>query len=263
MTEQQATTTRTAILMGLFGVPMLAGSLFMCWLLYGFFRDGRAMRSWAEVPATIVQSELVASRPSSPASAQRAQKAQYSVRAAYSYTYGGKEYAGDRVEIHRLADNFSPSHHRRLAELLARHRGSGEPMPCFVDPGDPASSILFRDPPLYQVGVLSSFALVFFTLGFGGVMGALKHPLQRVRGPGSVPVRVYEALFGVVVTAALVLIVVPITYFTLRDLGEGAAVGQAGWLVLPILVVLSTWYGIKKQRRAAVNLTAGECRGRS
>jgi hypothetical protein len=250
MAKREKASKRNAILMLGFGLPMFAGSLFLCYLLFVFFRDGRAMKDWTEVPATIIESKLATSLSRSPGS--RRESTQYSVDATYSYTVDGKEYVSDRVSIVDLSDNFSPSHFRRQAELLTRHRETGQPIPCSVNPDDPASSILFPDPPLYQVGVLTCFVLVFFSLGFGGTAASLKHPFEKNTGEESALVRVYDAFIGVTMTIAHLLIVIPITYFTCLELSEGASLRQAAWFIPPALVVLWTVYGLKKmveQRR--------------
>jgi hypothetical protein len=237
---------RNAVLMAVFGVAMLAGSLVMCYMLYVFFRDGRDMQHWMEVPATIMESELVRSKSRSPGSRPGSRRTQYSVKATYSYTVDGRGYIGDRVSILSISGNFSPSHFRRQAALLEHHRETGEPFPCFVNPGDHGSSILFPDPPLYQAGVITCFALVFFTLGFGGTAASIKYRLEKTTGEKSAPIRVYDALFGVTLTIAQLLIAVPITYFTYLELSEGASLRQAAWFIPPLLVVLGALYGLKK-----------------
>jgi hypothetical protein len=244
MTTEKRITKKTAIIMFLMCVPMMAGSLLGCYGLYVYFSESRAMQSWIETPATILESGLNTSESTSRSGGRRVRSTAYSVSAEYSYVFDGIEYEASRVSIIELADNFSPSYHRRQSQMLREHRDSGIPFPCFVNPERPEMSILFRDPPLYQIGVISSFVLVFFTLGFGGTFASLKYPIGRFTGDVKQILKTYDFLLGVTMTIGLLMIVIPITYFTYIELAGGAALRNGAWFILPILVIVSTIYGL-------------------
>jgi hypothetical protein len=245
MTAEKRMTKKTAIIMFLMCVPMMAGSLLGCYGLYVYFSESRAMQSWIETPATILESGLKTSESTSRTGGQRIRSTTYSVSAKYSYVFDGIEYEATRVSIIDLTDNFSPSYHRKKSQILKEHRDREMQFPCYVNPERPDMSILFRDPPLYQVGVISSFVLVFFTLGFGGTFASLKYPIGRFSGDGNQILKTYDFLLGTTMTIGYIMIVIPITYFTYIELSRGAALRNAAWFILPILVIVSTVYGLR------------------
>ena len=163
MTRQVSTTTRSGSKTGygcliLFALPFAlvgigcligVGSTLWSWL---------SAQQWEEVPAKIIEAELVSNSGS--------KSTTYSVKASYKYDYKGTSYTGTRVSFSTGSDNIGDFHQRTSAELI-EHRDSGEPFHCFVDPSDPSKSVLYRDlryGPLLMLGV---FGLVFGGVGIG------------------------------------------------------------------------------------------------
>jgi hypothetical protein len=120
----------------LFALPFLAAGAFTLWIFgqhfLGYWRAG----SWQRTPATI-ESVALLETPGAKGGVH------CTVRAAYRYEYGGRSYAGTRV----AADEEDTSNWRQRERvlILEHHRASGEPFPAWVNPRDPAESLLFRE----------------------------------------------------------------------------------------------------------------------
>lgn len=91
----------------------------------------------------------------------------YEVLARYRYPFGGREFMGTRTHFGWGGD--SGDFHRRLYEDMEAHRLSGEPMPCFVDPGHPEQSVINRDLRLDMVALSAAFLLIFGGIGLAGL----------------------------------------------------------------------------------------------
>jgi hypothetical protein len=84
------------------------------------------------------------------------------VEAAYSYEYGGRRYHGSRVSPE--TGSSSSGRHRERYAILKAHREREEPFPAWVNPEDPAESLLFREmTPMSWV--MLPFGLVFAGVG--------------------------------------------------------------------------------------------------
>ena len=248
MKDGENLTDSKARMMVIFCLPMFILSLFPCYALYRFFHDGRAMEKWIEIPAVISSTELIRSEThnySRPSSRNYSRSGSHSVvfrtAAVYTYYYEGKKFEGNRVSILPLSDNFSPSYHKEQVRLLAAHKESGEPYRCFVDPVHPDRSILFPKPPLYMVGIVTLFALVFVTLGFGGTFAAIGYFFQKSRGA-----KLYDGILKVIMPVIAFILVVPLTYFCYKELRQGAWPYAALWLIVPIYLIWSTFFFKKK-----------------
>jgi|GEM_PF-4691229 len=120
-----------------------------------------AQSSWTERPCTIVRAEL---------KAQHGEGTTYKVEAEYQYEFNDQPFTGDRVWFGTGSDNISGFHENAHRELEQCQK-QGRPFRCFVDPNDPASSVLYRDVRFEMVGFLLMFVLVFGGVGVGGLCG--------------------------------------------------------------------------------------------
>lgn len=120
-----------------------------------------AQSSWTERPCTIVRAEL---------KAQHGEGTTYKVEAEYQYEFNDQPFTGDRVWFGAGSDNISGFHENAHRELEQCQK-QGRPFRCFVDPNDPASSVLYRDVRFEMVGFLLMFVLVFGGVGVGGLCG--------------------------------------------------------------------------------------------
>ncbi len=120
------------------------------------------MQSWVEAPAQIQSLDLEEH--------QGDDSTTYKVRATYRYSFGGRDFSGDRVAISGMADNIG-SFHQDLYARLSGAGNAGAAIMAYVDPADPSSATLNRD---LRWGLLTlelGFGLVFGGVGFGLLIG--------------------------------------------------------------------------------------------
>lgn len=108
----------------IFAVLALGGIFLLANMGPDLWKHSRT-RSWTAVPATILSSELYSHR------------GEDSLVARYSYEAGGKPHTGTRFEL--MSNRVEGPAHGR--ELLHRFQ-PGKVVMCYVDPSDPASSVL-------------------------------------------------------------------------------------------------------------------------
>jgi Protein of unknown function (DUF3592) len=121
----------------LVGLVVVGFAGFINWWYFDMLVAHEQMRSWQEVPAKIVEAGIRSHSHSRGGTTQRA-------TATYTYQFAGRTYTGHRVTWDTGSDNMGSFQGDTYRKLEA-HRASKRPLPCFVDPADPASSILFRD----------------------------------------------------------------------------------------------------------------------
>ncbi|MEO1497608.1 MAG: DUF3592 domain-containing protein [Planctomycetota bacterium] len=147
----------------LFALPFAGFAVFMACKAIALVSLAVETQSWVETPATLNRVTLDRS--------SKGDGATYAVTAEYRYEYDGRPYVGDRVGISTDKDNLK-RYHERLYERLKAARDAGEPVTCYVDPGDPSRAILVRrlrwTSLMFHVPFVAAFGLV----GFGLLIGA-------------------------------------------------------------------------------------------
>jgi hypothetical protein len=132
------------VIFAVIGIGVLIGALASA--LYAMDASG-----WMETPCQIVTAELDESHSDDGTT--------YRADFTYAYQIDGKNYVGDQDTVMQ-ASGSRKSAKQRLAELPV-----GTETVCYVNPDDPAESILDRSFPVWGVTGLSAFGLVFG--GFG------------------------------------------------------------------------------------------------
>ena len=122
------------------------------------------MKSWVEVPAFITQTNLEVNSDSDSTS--------YKATATYTYTYNDKLYTGNKVTMHSGSDNIGSFQENTYAKLT-KHKESGEPFRCYVNPDNPSKSILYRKPRWEKLGFYLIFVFAFGGFGYGMFIAAL------------------------------------------------------------------------------------------
>jgi hypothetical protein len=122
------------------------------------------MRHWEEVPARIVRTELKEHHGDDSTS--------YEATAEYTYTYRGRAFTGNRVSLHSGGDNIG-SYQQDVYRELQQYRNSQKPFRCYVNPDQPAESILYRDLRWEMIGFYTLFVLMFGGVGFGLLIGSI------------------------------------------------------------------------------------------
>lgn len=122
------------------------------------------MQRWHETPANIVRSDLEVHHGDDSTT--------YRATAEYTYVFRDRRYTGTRVSLYGGADNIG-SFQKRVHDELKQHEKSGRPFRCYIDPDDPAQSILYRELRWEMLGFYTLFVLIFGGAGFGMLFGGL------------------------------------------------------------------------------------------
>lgn len=148
----------------LFALPFAAVGVITGYQIFSTLWDWAQIQSWDEVPAQILEVELITHTGDDSVT--------FSVKALYSYSYMGDNYTADRVSLSGGADNLG-SFHQDVYEELAAYRDSGEPFPCLVNPKDPSQSILYPTLRWGLLAFLGVFTVIFGGVGFGLIAASL------------------------------------------------------------------------------------------
>ena len=130
----------------LFGLPFGAVGVFAFWMAGTMVYDGWRARDWVLVKAEV-------------------QEGNY-----YRYRFGGREFRNNRLGAERIegtsdVDDFD----ERVAQRFARAREENKPMTVYVNPDNPAESMVDR-----EIRWTLFLVMFPFAFGFGGVgLGAL------------------------------------------------------------------------------------------
>ncbi len=149
----------------LFSLPFASVGVVMAVLLVRGLLAQSEMKSWIQVPATILESELETHRSDDSTTCK--------VTARYAYSFERRDYTGTRIGLSSGGDNIG-SYQQDWAAKLKQHRLSGEPIPAFVDPNNPSDAILDREIRVSMLLFKGLFGLVFGGVGFGLLIGSLK-----------------------------------------------------------------------------------------
>lgn len=146
----------------LFALPFAGVGVFMVGLTARTISKSVTARSWDQTPCRI---ESVEARSSSEGNASE-------TKATYTYDFGGRSYTGSRVSVHGGGDNIG-SFQQRVRRELEEHRRKDEPFTCYVDPDNPAESVLYPKVRLEMIAFYLVFGVIFGGVGFGLIFGAL------------------------------------------------------------------------------------------
>jgi hypothetical protein len=142
----------------LFALPFGGVGLGAAWAMATMVYDGLRAQDWVRVKATVSETS-----------------------GTYHYTVGGRQYANDRRGTVRIdgtsdVDDFD----QRVASILESGRSEKRPITVWVNPDNPAESMVDRD-----IRWMLFVFLVPFALAFGGVgVGALWVIGKILREPG-------------------------------------------------------------------------------
>lgn len=151
---KSAGSTGCSVFLSLFALPFAACGVITSGLVFYTLLEWFEVRDWQETPATILTANVDSHGDSG------------STEATYEYVWNGQGYTGDQVSLHSGSDNIGSFQSRVAHELTTAHK-SGEPFRCYVDPSNPAASILYRDLRWEMIAFYSLFGTIFGTVGFG------------------------------------------------------------------------------------------------
>ncbi len=161
----------------LFAVPFGGVGVFATWAIGSTLHDAWRAREWVPVKASVQNASLATSSSSDGDTTYRAV-------GTYRYAYGGTSYSGSRLGFSAIggADNIDDWHQEVTARLEGA-RTAGRPVDVWVDPANPAESVLDRGIRWGELLFLLPFSLAFGGVGVGALV-AMVYVLKG-KGPGS------------------------------------------------------------------------------
>jgi len=99
--------------------------------------------------------------------------AENETRVHYRYNIGGVGYRGNRVGVSEFKDNIG-SYHRDMQAFLGRIKRSGDTLPIWVDPFNPAQAVIDRDMRWGLFSLVSGFCAVFILIGLTVVYASIR-----------------------------------------------------------------------------------------
>ncbi len=158
------------IVLFLFALPFFSVGVWMAYSIGSGMADSWQMQNWAEVNAKLLRAGY--ERYSGDDSDT------YEAYAEYTYSYGGQHYTNDRVAIAGGADNIG-DYQTDLGGKLSRAMNAGEEIPVYVNPDNPADSVVDRTLRWGLLGFKSIFLFVFGGVGLGLMIYALRAPKEK------------------------------------------------------------------------------------
>ena len=149
----------------LFGLPFFAVGVWMTYAIGSDVYDTSRMDSWTAVRATLTDAGVRSHRGDDSTT--------YEAYAAYTYVFDGREFRGDRVGLSGGADNIGSFQEDAGRRLQAAMRAN-EPISVFVNPANPAESIIHRELRWAMIGFRSIFVFVFGGVGLGLIIVAIR-----------------------------------------------------------------------------------------
>lgn len=161
----------------LFAIPFFGVGIAATWWSIRLVQQFTEMQTWVETPATIKKAEL---------KSHSGKSDTYKAIAVYDYTFGGKQFTGERVAIDSGSDNIG-GFQRRAYENLKQHQNTGQPFRCYVNPAKPSDAVLFRNLRGEMLVFYTLFATLFGSVGLllitGSIAAWLGSPKARAEEP--------------------------------------------------------------------------------
>ncbi|PIF25911.1 uncharacterized protein DUF3592 [Acidovorax sp. 56] len=160
------------VMLAVLAVPFAAAGLgILLFMTAPMVYDWARMQTWNSVPAQVDSATLQSHKPSKGGTT-------YRVSTHYRYQVAGVEYTGDRASITTRADNIG-SFQERLGHRLQSAERTGEPVPVWVNPAQPAESVVDRSLRPGLLALQLGLALVFGAFGGSVVFWAARTLLRR------------------------------------------------------------------------------------
>ena len=137
---------------------LIVGSIFLYIVTIRPLWGVLSARNWVETPCRIVSSEVEVHRNDGDT---------YRAKVVYTYTFGGREYTGDRSHF---MGHMSSSGRKGKQKIVDQYPAGAERV-CYVDPADPGEAVL--TPGLTADMWWGLFPLPFVLIGGGGLFYAI------------------------------------------------------------------------------------------
>jgi len=158
------------IFISLFALPFFGIGVWMLWSVSTTFVDAWQMDNWVQTEARLTRGGYE--------SHSGDDSVTYEAFASYTYIYEGRQYSGERVSLSGGADNIG-SYQQDIGRNLQNALTSAEPMLVFVNPENPAESIIDRGVRWGLIGFKSIFLFVFGGVGLGLLIAAWRAPKEK------------------------------------------------------------------------------------
>ena len=145
------------ILLALFALPFAAVGAWMSWSVGNTLYSAWQMSGWPTTEAYLSSGGY---------ETHSGDSLTYEAYAEYTYTWDGRTYRGNRVGIGSGADNIG-DYQQDTGRTLQRAASNGRPVTVYVNPEDPAESILDPGVRWALVGFKMIFVVVFGGVGIG------------------------------------------------------------------------------------------------
>lgn len=163
-------TTRGRVIATLFALPFFAVGVWMLWSIAHVFYDAWRASAWEPVPARLESAGYETHRGDDSTT--------YEAYARYTYTRDDRTWRGDRVSLFSGSDNIG-SYQQDLGERLRRAQANGEAITVWMNPDNPAESVVDRSVRWGMVGFRSIFLFVFGGIGLGLLIAAWRAPAEK------------------------------------------------------------------------------------
>jgi hypothetical protein len=166
-------------------LPFAAGGIFMSYLYIADLIQWTRMRTWEEVPARILSTDLeITESRTSTTNFRRTGSSQrsilYKALADYEYVYQDKKYRGTTVSRYFGSDNIG-NFYTDIVSELSKYENSEKFFRCYVNPDSPDEAILYRHMRLSMLCLYGGLGGIFGGLSFGMIAGLLAAYLSNKR----------------------------------------------------------------------------------
>ena len=158
------------IFVSLFALPFFGVGVWMLWSISNSLVDSWQMNDWVQVEASLTRGgyETHSGDDSNT----------YEAFADYVYDYKGRSYSGSRVSLSSGADNIG-DYQTDIGGNLRRANANGEHLLVFVNPENPAESIIDRGIRWGLMAFKSIFLFVFGGVGLGLLIFSWRAPKEK------------------------------------------------------------------------------------
>lgn len=224
----------TALFCLVFAIPFGGVGVGASWVVVKMIQDGQRAQEWVRVKATVD-------------SWSRG-------KIEYHYKFGDTTYRGDRLGVNPIGGTDDiDSWHDNMSAMISAAKDGSNPLMVWVNPDDPAESMVDRTIRWKLVAFALPFALGFGGVGVGALWVLFRMPFAR-SGTDAASAAAPSGLAGVwiftffwnVISFPVALVVVPDAW----DKGEWAVL----WVLLfPLIGLLMLWGAIRQTVTAIRN----------
>jgi len=158
------------IFLFLFALPFFGVGVWMGYSVVSSLASASQMKQWHAVDATLTRAGYETHSGDDSDT--------YEAFAEYNYSFGGQSYRNDRVSLTTGSDNIG-DYQTDLGNRLRGALQSGRPVVVYVNPDDPAESIIDRTLRWGLLGFNAIFLFTFGGVGLGLIIYVVRAPKEK------------------------------------------------------------------------------------